>query len=209
MNENETAVKIDDDISGDKQKKSRRFFSTVDVATMAVFACLMGVTSAQIANLISFAKVFGFWGEQLFQGLFMVLPIIVCYLVKKPGAGIVTGFISGFVEIIAGNPLGVIIIPYCMLEGLGVDIGFGLFRYKRFDTLAFFVAGSMYFLTAPIPIYLFYSFLLSLPPIGMILFTASQALSGGFVGGLIAKIIAKLLDRSGLTERYSKTARSF
>jgi len=209
MNENKTKANTDDDIPGNKQKKSKRFFRAVDVATMAVFACLMGVTSAQIANLIRLTWVFGFWGEQLFQGLFIVLPIIVCYLVKKPGAGIITGFISGFVEIIAGNPLGVIIIPFTILEGLGADIGFGLFRYKRFDTLAFFVAGSMYFLTAPYSIYVFYSFLLHLPPIGMILFTASQALSGGFVGGLVAKTIAKLLDKSGLTERYSRIGGSF
>jgi len=163
----------------------------------------MGITSAQIANLISITKPFGFFGEQLFQGLFMVLVIVVCYLVKKPGAGIVTGFISGFVEIIAGNPLGVIVIPFTILEGLGVDIAFGVFRYKRFDTLAFLLAGSMYFLTAPYSIYVFYNFLLLAPPIGLFLFIVSQAMSGCLVGGLIAKFIAKSLDKSGLTEKFS------
>jgi len=207
MEESEATARADDS-SEQRQRMSKRFFSAVDVATMAIFGCLMGVTSAQIANLISFAKVFGFWGEQLFQGLFMVIVIIVCFLVKKPGAGLITGLISGFVEIIAGNPLGVIIIPFTVLEGLGADIGFGLFKYRRFDILAFFVAGFMYILTAPYSIYMFYSFLLSLPPIGIILFTASQALSGGFVGGLVSRGIAKILDKSGLTGRYSRIGKS-
>jgi energy-coupling factor transport system substrate-specific component len=193
----------------DKITRSPTFyFNTLDIATIAIFACLTGVFSAYIASLNIFLGLTGFWYEQIFQGLYMVWLIIAAYLVRKPGAGVVTGAISGLIEFLAGNPLGVIIIPYGFFEGLGVDIGFSLFRYKRFDKVAFFTAGSMWVLTIFYTIYAFgIEWMPLTTPILWLLFGISQILTGGILGGLVAKIIAKVLDKSRLTERYIAVSR--
>ena len=189
--------------------RSRKFyFNGLDVATIAVFASLTGVFSAYIASLNIFLGLTGFWYEQIFQGLYMVFIIVAAYLIRKPGAGVLTGAISGIIEFFAGNPLGVIIIPYGLFEGLGVDIGFSLFRYKRFDSLAFFVAGGMWFLTIFYTIYAFgVEWMPLTTPILWLLFAVSQILSGGILGGLVAKIIATTLDKSGLTQKYLGVSR--
>jgi len=113
----------------------RRFFSTMDLLTMAAVAVVGAVFSSYVwpALMNVATPVFAFLGPVgwiAVSGVYVIWPVIVGLLICKPGAVLLYALVQGFVEMLFGNPFGAMAILYSGSEGLGVDIGMGIFRWK-------------------------------------------------------------------------------
>jgi ABC-type thiamin/hydroxymethylpyrimidine transport system permease subunit len=120
------------------------FFSLHELLVMAALAALGGVTSAAMSMVRAAAHAaLGFpGGMQFLAGLHVLWLVLAVGLVRKPGAAIITGLLKGAVELLSGNPHGLLVVLYCALAGLGVDAVW-LLLGRRHHPITYVLAGGV------------------------------------------------------------------
>lgn len=108
------------------------FFAVIYLVTIYI-ALWLGVVLAPL-GLAVFANeiVFGIW--------FMAATFAM-YMIQKPGVSIVAEMLSALLEVLMGNFYGPIVLVTGFIQGLGAEVGFALFRYRRFDLLSLSIAA--------------------------------------------------------------------
>jgi energy-coupling factor transport system permease protein len=177
-------------------------FTTRDILLIAVLAAIGGVAKVFTAQGYVLMAAFGPYGSAIWSALFFIWPIIAAFVVRKPGAATISMLLGGVIELLAGSPIGVIVLYSNLVEGLGADIGFLIWRYLKFGILQHMVAG----LLEPIGGFFITYFFFSFPSLGIgafILFVI-VSLVGGVLGGLLAYAINKGLEASGVIRKEAK-----
>lgn len=184
-----------------------RYFSTMDLLTMAAIAVVGALFSSYIWNALMgvMTPVFAFLGPIGWigaTGVYMIWPVIVGQLICKPGAVTLYSLVQGFVEMLFGNPFGAMAIVYAGVEGLGLDIGMGIFRWK--PKLAGAMVGGGIGSVFVSEVYIFVFGLQSAYTI--IVGGITAFISGAILGGLVGWLIAQALYRTGIVSRIGLTS---
>jgi energy-coupling factor transport system permease protein len=91
-------------------------------------------------------SVFDFTGGPLNSDLLVAWEeyggVLAAYLVRKPGAATIAMTINGFMQFYIDGFTGPHHLVYG-LTGLGADVGFALYRYRRFDAPVSALAGIL------------------------------------------------------------------
>lgn len=171
-------------------------YTTRDILIIAVLAAIGGVAKIFIAQGFVLVAAFGPYGSALWSSLFFIWPIIAAFIVRKPGAATISMVLGGVIELLAGSPIGVIVLYSNLVEGLAADIAFLFWRYRAFGFLQHIVAGLLQPIGGLFITYYFFGFdsLGATPFIVYIL----VSLLGGALGGLIAYGIDKALEAAGV-----------
>jgi energy-coupling factor transport system substrate-specific component len=174
----------------------------MDLLTMAAISVVGALFSAYVWNALMgvMTPVFAFLGPVGWigaSGVYMIWPVIVGMLISKPGAVTLYSLVQGFVEMLFGSPFGAMAIVYAGVEGLGLDIGMGFFRWKPTLPGAMIGGGIGSVFVSEIYIFVFgmqstYSILVG----GITAF-----ISGAVLGGLVGWLIAQALFRTGIVSR--------
>lgn len=102
------------------------YFSTRDLATIAVISALGGALSTFVGYLgllLNSAIGTPFGAGQFLSGLHVFWIILAAGIIRKPGAATATGFLKGFVEFFSGSTHGLVIVLVSLIQGLIIDIG--------------------------------------------------------------------------------------
>lgn len=184
------------------EKVARRYFSTMDLLTMAAVAVVGAVFSSHIwpALMNVATPVFAFLGPVgwiAVSGVYVIWPVIVGLLICKPGAVTLYAIVQGFVEMLFGNPFGVMAMLYSGVEGLGVDIGMGIFRWKPRLPGVLIGGGLGSLIVDEIYIFLFGMQSTYTVIVGGI----TAFISGAILGGLVGWLVVQALYRTGVVSR--------
>jgi energy-coupling factor transport system substrate-specific component len=176
----------------------RRPWRVVDIVVASVLAVVGGVvfaiwnvTYTPVSTWLSVfppatALVVGVW---LFPGVLGGLVI------RKPGAAVYTEFVAALVSALIGNQWGFSVVWYGALEGLGAEVVFLLFLYKRFDLPVALGAGLGAGIACGILDDVFYNAGLSTGYlVGYVVFAA---LSGLVIAGLGSWALTRALAQTG------------
>jgi energy-coupling factor transport system substrate-specific component len=159
--------------------------SRVEVLLPAFFLQMRGV-----------ANVFDFTGGPLNSDLLVSWEeyggVLAAYLVRKPGAATIAMTINGFTQFYIDGFIGPHHLVYG-LTGLGADVGFALFRYRRFDARASALAGVLCQLFW-IPITYTYHAVFGRFPVSFVVGDLATRVVGGAVGdGLLGLFLGFLV----------------
>ena len=171
-------------------------YTTRDIMIIAVLAAIGGIAKILIAQGYVLVAAFGPYGSAIWSALFFIWPIIAAFIVRKPGAATISMVLGGVIELLAGSPIGVIVLYSDLVEGLAADIGFMLWKYLKYGLLQHAVAGMLEPIGGLFITYYFFGF----DSLGTTPFVAYVLVSllGGLIGGLLAFAINKGLEASGL-----------
>jgi energy-coupling factor transport system substrate-specific component len=75
-------------------------------------------------------------------GLFLVPGVLGGLVVRKPGAAVFTELVAAALEALLGNSWGFSTVYYGLLEGLGAEIVFLLFVYRKWTAVVAVLAGA-------------------------------------------------------------------
>ncbi|MGG3466147.1 ECF transporter S component [Neobacillus pocheonensis] len=123
-------------------KAKDKRLTTVDIVLMAILAIVNGVAMTYLAMLNQMLTAIG--GPILTSitlGLYTISGVLAAYIIRKPGAAFFTLTLAGVVQILSGNPNGLISITAAVTDGIGVELGYALFRYKRWGWGSTALAG--------------------------------------------------------------------
>lgn len=185
------------------QVGKKRWLSTMDLLVMAAVGVVGAVFSSRVWPLVMniATPVFAFLGPVGWigaSGIYLIWPAIVGCLVAKAGAVSLYGVIQGFVEMLFGNPFGLMAMVYSGLEGLGVDIGMGLSKWKPTLPTVMLGAGLGSLFVGEIYIFLFNMN----TPNTIIVGGITAFISGAVLGGLVGWLIAQALYKTGVVSRF-------
>ncbi len=183
-----------------KEKKKR--LTTVDIVLMAILAIVNGVAMTYIAMLNQMLTAVG--GPILTSitlGLYSISGVLAAYIIRKPGAAFFTLTLAAVVQILSGNPNGLVSFVAGVTDGLGAELGYFLFRYKRWDWVSTALAGLF-----AVPIwFVVASFWFGYYKWGWLILVIAfgvRCLSGIVLSGWLSKAIGDLLVKTDILKGF-------
>ena len=183
--------------------KSRYYFSTRDLLTMAVLAALGGVVSTYVNAIGDFFQAWlGFAGTtQWAAGLHVLWLILAVGITRKQGAGTITGLLKGGVEFLSGNTHGVLVVIVDVVAGIVVDLVMLPFQRTRRSgamTVAYCLAGSLAAASNVFVFQLFAAVPADTLAMGALFLVGGVAFASGvLLAGLLGQALLTALGRAG------------
>jgi energy-coupling factor transport system substrate-specific component len=172
-------------------------YTTMDILLIAVIAAVGGVVNAYAvgawAKFIEAAA--GPFGAALDNPFYIFWVIIAVLLIPKPGVAIVTSMLAGIIEVLAGSEDGSVVLVFTLLQGVGIELGFLIWRYRS-QLPAALLGGALCGVGCAICLTWIFGF----DKFGaglQILLILALAAADAVIGGILAYIIARGVARAG------------
>lgn len=113
-----------------------------EVVLMSLFSVVFGIVYLLFLHAGNIWA--GFIGPIAYEwifGIWFIVSIICMYIIRKPGAAVISETIAAAVEVLLGNAVGPRLILAGVIQGLGAEAAFAATRYRRFDVWVLMLAG--------------------------------------------------------------------
>lgn len=144
----------------------------------------------------------GALGFEPIYGVWFMAATFTTYVIQKPGVGIIAEMLAALLEVLMGNMFGPIIFISGFIQGLGSELGFLAFRYRRFDM------GSMALASVGCTVLSFIwtgirSQYWTLAPWLVVLIFVIRLISSFLFCGVGCKLLADGLAKAGILRGYA------
>ena len=138
--------------------------------------------------------------EGLLNGFWLFAGPLVAIIIRKPGAAFFGETIAAVIETLLGNPFGVAhALLIGMAQGLGAEIGFAVFAYRKWNLLTVTLAGALTGLSNGL-----YEWVVTAgwSTLQGVVFTVCCVISGAVFGGALMWFVQKALAKTGVLDRF-------
>lgn len=191
----------------------KRTWELKDVILMAIFgvvfsAVYLAVFQGGLALSTALTPMglspFGF---EIIYGVWFMAATLAAYIIRKPGVALVTEVLASAIELLMGNSGGLTVVLTGAIQGLGAELVFAAFRYKKWDlgsmSLAGIVSASFIFCYE-----LYYLNYIALAPALLISQLAVRFVSAVVFSGVLCKLAGDALARTGVVKSYAIGAKA-
>lgn len=146
----------------------------------------------------------------LYGGGWLIAGVLGGLVIRKPGAALYCELIAASVEGLLGTHFGLTVLLSGLVQGLGAELGFALFRYRRFTLLAALLAGALAGLALGLNDSFIYNaaWAANWKSIYIVLAMISGALIAGLVSWLAVRGLARTGALANLPSRGAATERA-
>lgn len=147
------------------------------------------------------------FGFEIIYGVWFMAATLAAYIIRKPGVALITELLAAAVELLMGNSGGLTVVLTGLIQGAGAELAFAIFRYKKWDLLSMSLAGilSALFIFCYELYYLNY---IALAPSLLIAQLAVRFVSAVVFSGIICKLAADGLAKTGVVKSYAIGAKA-
>lgn len=146
------------------------------------------------------------FGYEIFYGIWFMGATVAAFIIQKPGVALVTEFLAAFLEFLMGNMGGPLVLISGLMQGVGCEIGFAMFRYRRFDTLSMCMSGIMAAVVSFLWGFVQSAYALITPGM-LVAMLAVRIVSAVVFAGLISKLAGQGLAKTGVLKSYALGAK--
>jgi energy-coupling factor transport system permease protein len=144
-------------------------------------------------------------------GMWMLGGLLVPYIVRRPGAALMGELVAAFVSMALGNQWGILTMASGLVQGVGAELVFAGFRWKRFDRAVLYGAAALagaFSILLDTFVYSYYR-TYTWGKIGMaaVLIVVSSVVLGGVLSQLLGEALARTGVLSGLSISQGKVKR--
>ncbi|MGG3450509.1 ECF transporter S component [Domibacillus aminovorans] len=173
-----------------------------EVVLTVILAVACGVIYLGWSTLwIPISAIVGPMGAGFMFGIWVIASPIVAYIIRKPGAAFIAEVAAAAVELLTGSHFGLSALLIGVFQGIGSEIAFAIFRYKRYNLFTLMLSGALAAVGGMIYHLMANGFGYYTPGV---LFTTLgiNIISGMILGGLLAKVVVDALAKTGVLEQY-------
>lgn len=173
-----------------------------EVLVLSVLAVVFGVVYLlflQLGNVL--VGLFGMIGYDLIFGIWFIVSIISAYIIRKPGAAVLSETIAAIIEVMLGNAVGPRLILAGLIQGLGAEAVFAATKWKNYSKWVLIAAGMGSSITSFVWGYFLGGFSALSPGYVTAMFFV-RLLSGALLAGLLGKYISDSLARTGALNSF-------
>ena len=135
-------------------------------------------------------------------GIWLIGGVLGGLIIRKPGAALFVELLAAVVSALIGNQWGIETIYSGIAQGLGAELVFALFAYRRFGVLPAMLAGAAAG-AATWTLELFLSGNLQKSPEFLGLYFTTVVISGAVLAGLLGWVIVRALAATGALSRFA------
>ena len=176
---------------------------TVDIVVTAAIAVAFGVVfwawnALWAATGPAFAAVPP--AQNILYGTWLAAGVVAGLVVQKPGAALFAELVAASVSLILGSQWGLDAALSGLFQGAGAELGFALFRYRRFDLFAAALAAALAAVGAWIhdtPLY--YA---ELPLVDQLVIGAFMLVSAVIIAGIGSAWLVRALVQTGVLAQF-------
>lgn len=182
--------------------KTKLAYKTSEFVVSALIGAVLGAFMMAWSWLyVPLTPIFGQVGIEVLYGMYFIPAIIVTYIMRKPGLGLLAAVVAGLIELLMGSPFGVNIIIAALVQGFGTELAFFIRKYRG-DWLTVILAGIFPAVLIFIRDFFVFGYVAYPVPtlIGMI---AVRIVSGAVLGGVLAKLICDGLKKTGALNNFA------
>ncbi|GAB3596187.1 ECF transporter S component [Microbacterium tumbae] len=137
-------------------------------------------------------------------GIWLLGGVVGGLIIRKPGAALVVELVAAIVSALIGNQWGISTVFSGIVQGLGAEIVFALFLYRRFGVVAAALSG----IGAGVAAWVFELFYGSSPNILKSLefntiYLVSLIVSGAILAGVVGWLLVRALAATGALSRFA------
>ena len=181
---------------------ARAVWRTQDFVLLAVIAVVFGaIYWAWLAPYIWVSGLFAQPGAELFFAIWFTSGLLGGYILRRPGAALLTETLTAAAEVLIGAPAGPILLITGLMEALGAELVFAATGYRRWGWSTMLLAGVASAVVA-IPWNWFRLGYFALDPALLIGLFAVRIVAGGFAGG-VAKLLGDGIAATGSLNAYA------
>jgi len=138
--------------------------------------------------------------QGLVNGPWLFAGVLAGLIVRRPGAAIYAELVAAVIEALVGNQWGVTTLVSGLVQGLGAELVFAAFLYRRFGPGVAFLAGAGAGLgETVVDLLLYYQ---GSKPVFVVVYAISTMLSGA-VFGFLSWLLVRALARTGALARFA------
>jgi len=176
---------------------------TVDIVVTAAIAVAFGVVfwawnALWAAATPAFVAVPP--AQNILYGTWLAAGVVAGLVVQKPGAALFAELVAASVSLILGSQWGLDAALSGLFQGAGAELGFALFRYRRFDLIAAALAAALAAVGAWIhdtPLY--YA---ELPLVDQVVIGAFMLVSAVIIAGIGSAWLVRALVQTGVLAQF-------
>ena len=118
-------------------------------------------------------------------------------LIRKPGAALFCEIVAAFISVLfTGGAWSGEILLAGLIQGIGAEVAFAIFRYRRWDAFVAVFSGALCGLfMGGNEIFIYYS---DMEPVKAIIYVACSVISGAVIAGFLAWILVQNLAKTGV-----------
>lgn len=177
-------------------------WSTKDILVTGMIGVVFAfVLVGIIYAYYTLSSIFGPVYARIINGVWIIPGLMALYLIRKPGAGLIALLITGFV-MIPFTPYGWMIVLWQGMSGLICEIPFLFVLYKKYSTLFLMIGGAVVGVLSTLIEYPVYGLAAMSVESQVIMFIVS--LVSGLLGGLLSKLLADAVMKTGMFAEYEK-----
>ncbi len=189
----------------DKEMKAWKLKDVIMMAILGVVfaAVYMAVFQGGLA-LSTALTPFGLasFGFEIIYGVWFMAATLAAYIIRKPGAAMITEMLASAIELLMGNSGGLTVVLTGFIQGLGAEAVFAAFRYRKWDTVSMILAG----IASAILIFcyeLYYLNYITLSPALLAGQLAVRFMSAAVFSGIICRLAGDALAKTGVVRNYA------
>ncbi len=169
-------------------------FSFLFLGANYIGTALIAVLTPFGLNMLAYQIIYGVW---------FMAATFATYVIQKRGVGLVAEMLAAVIEMMMGGMFGVSTLVSGFFQGLGCELGFAAFRYKKFGWSSMILSSIICaVLTFFVPEYFFYGYSeysVSILAVMLVL----RVISSIIFTGIVSKLIGDGLAKAGVLRGYA------
>ena len=141
-------------------------------------------------------------GYEPFYGIYFMAGAFGGYVLRRPGAAVISEMLAAIIECLLGNYFGPIIILSGFVQGIGIEIVLALFRYKRYD-LGTIMLASVCCSVITMGYNLVISGYSAIAPSVLLIMLVVRIISALLITACFTKYLADSLAKAGVLRGYA------
>lgn len=168
-----------------------------DILVTIVIAAVFGVIYRIWGPIYDSLKPIGLHVDQLSYGMWFMAATFAFLVIRKPGVALLAEVAAATIEALMGGTWGAATLAYGILQGLGAELIFALFLYRRANVGVMVLAS---FASAVLSLFIdkYYGYIDQLTFWNYCLFIGLRLAGSAIIAGVFAYYLAKALARTGV-----------
>lgn len=136
----------------------------------------------------------------LFVGMWFMAGVVGGLVVRRPGAALACEVVAALVSMLPGTEWGATVLIAGILQGLGAELGFAIFRYRSWGVAAAVTAGA---LSAPLEwVYEILTWFADWSLQWQLVYLVMMVISGAVIAGLGGLALVRALAGAGALDAF-------
>lgn len=169
-----------------------------DILITIVIALVFGIIYKLWGPVYNIFKPFGLHIGDVIYGMWFIAGTVAVLLLRKPGVALLAETAAASGEFLVGSEYGLSVLLYGIVQGLGTELMFAVFGYKRYT--AFVAAlGGIAAAVGSLVMDAAYGYVMDLALWNLLLLIGARVLGGFLIAGILAYFLVEALEKTGVT----------